>query len=426
MKHYKFHTAERMLTVLLLIALSFIPAMASPAEKLLEEARGKAVAADYAASSKLYGMALAQGADSLVCLQGMADNAMASADYAELLRLAPMIRELDDWMPYTYNYEAQANAALGNIDAAVDNVVTLVDMAGIDNDSYEAMTAVAEKDLAKMAKAFRAQAANDVHDPVWDRSLGTIFTYARLYDRACEAYLEALKRDPGSDADMEMLALLYNQMRQYEQAVYYATKALELNPGEPEYVTNKAVILRNAGRTSDAIALLTKSMRDSEGEASFYISRGMLEAAQGKYQAAVTDYDSALKMEPESPVAWLRKGIALFRMGRKQQARNCFLRVVKLNYSHWSGTALAQAYLGNRKAVDKYIRYGTAQKQRVDNYFSLAAISDVLGRTDQALDFLKLALAENALNPDIVQYDQSLQQVTKTPEFKQLMLAYSR
>ncbi len=391
---------------------------------LLSKARESAAEGDFTASNRHYEDALRAGADSLPCLQAMADNAMAAKDYETVLVLCPMIRSLDDWKPYTYNYQAQANAAKGNIDSAVEDVVTLVDLVGIDNDSYEAMTAVADKDLNKMADGFRQCRSNDVNNPVWSQCLGTIFTYARLYDKACDAYLDALRLDPQSDEDMESLALLYNQMRQYEYALRYSLMAMETNPDNPSYVCNHAIILRNAGRDNEGIAQLTKAMRDTTSYAPLYTYRGLLQASNGKYEAALGDYNAALKIEPQDAPTLLRKGIALTKLGRRKEARKVFEEVVKLDYTHWSGTALAQAYLGNRKAVDEYIKYATAQKQRVDNYFSLAAMSDVLNRPQEALHFLSLALKENALNPDIIQYDQSLVSVKKLPAYKTLMATY--
>lgn len=203
--------------------------------RMLEKARHAANKGDYTGSSRMYRAAMAAGADSLVCLQALADNAMQTGDYESLLQICPQVRELDDWMPYTYNYEAQANAALGNIDSAVNNVVELVYLVGIDNDSYEAMTAVADKNLNAMANRFRAEKTADETNALWDECLGTIFLYARLYDQAADAFLNALKLNPNSDENMETLALLYNQMRMYDEALHYATKAIAMNPAATNY-----------------------------------------------------------------------------------------------------------------------------------------------------------------------------------------------
>lgn len=301
-----------------------------------------------------------------------------------------------------------------------------MDQVGIDNDSYEAMCAVADKDLGVMADGFRSMKADDAENPLWARCLGTIFTYARLYEQATAAYLDALRLDPRSDADMECLALLYNQQREYEKALYYATRAIEANPAAPHYVSNKAVIMRNAGQTAQAIGMLTDCMNDTASYAPFLTDRGMLRACQGDYAGAIRDYDASLDIDPSSAATLLRKGIAQWNLGQKKAARATMRQVVALGYDHWSGTALANAYLGNRRAVEKYISYATGQLRRVDNYLSLAAICSVSGRQAQALDYLSLALRDNALNPDVLQYDQSLQAVRALPAYRTLLASYVR
>lgn len=414
-----------MILAIMMVGISGVSvALPIPAESFLSKAQKAANMGKYRVSSELYTKAMQAGADSLVCLQALADNAMELGDYPEVVRVCPQIRALDPWVPYTYNYQAQANAALGNLDSATNDVLMLVELVGIDNDSYEAMTAVSDCDLNKMANAFRFRKAQETENPVWDRCLGTIFTYARLYDKASEAFLNALKLDPRSDEDMESLALLYNQMRQYETALYYASKAIEVNPSKPDYFNNKAIILRNAGQMTNAVALLDTALSVSPSCASYYTTRGLLRASQGEYAAAIEDYDSSLKAEPQSPATILRKGIALSKIGEKKAAKREFRKVVNMGYNHWSGTALAQAYLGNRRAVDAYIKYATQQKRRVDNYFSMAAMSDVLNRPHQAIKYIELALKENALNPDILQYDLSLNRVKHLSQYHHLVAAY--
>lgn len=403
-----------------------VPATLTP-DSLLARARQSFTAGDYASSAADFNRAMRLGADSVPCLQGLADVAMATADYDALMTICPLLRRTDQWLPYIYNYEAQAATALGQLDTAANRVVQLVYLVGIDNDAYEAMTTVADRDLNLMADRFRQEKGVDPSNPVWDECLGTIFTYARLYNKAVDAYLSALRLDPRSDADAASLAMLYNQMRQYDNALHFAAQAINLNPYYLPYVSDRAVILRNAGKSPDAIAMLSERIdADSASYAPFLIDRGMLLASSGNYPAAVSDYDAALRLEPASAVALLRKGIALKMMNETARADSVFRQVVSLGYRNWSGTALAQAYLGNRQAVDEYIDATLRRQRRADNYFSLAAMSDVLGRTDDALRYIDLALRDNALNPDVIAFDQSLRNVRSLPAFAALMRPYTQ
>lgn len=421
------HAVYYPLCLILFISLHIPAALGAAtgkADKLMMLAQKASNAGDYSGSSRIYNMAMTAGADSLPCLQALADNAMKMHDYVAVVEICPQLRQLGGEMPYTYNYEAQANAAMGNLDLAADKVITLVEMVGIDNDSYEAMTTVAERDLPVMVKTFESEKNSDPRNPLWCECLGTIYANARLYTQAVSAFLDALKLNPDSDTDMETLALLYNQMRDYANALHYATQAITTNPSSVDYVCNKAIIERNAGNLSAGVNTLTNAMSDTMTCVAYLIERGMLYASQGKYKEALNDYDEAIQTDPSSAVAYLRKGILLFKLGERQKADEMFRKVVDSGDTHWSGTALANAYLGNKTAVDKYIDYATTVKNKISNYFSLAAISDVNGEPEKALQYIELALKENTLNPDVIQYDLSLDNVKKLSGFKTLMSAY--
>lgn len=397
------------------------PAGAANPDILISQARQAAEKGDFIRSNSLWNRALNAGLDSLVCLEGLADNALVTGDYEALLDICPKIRALDDEMPFAYNYEAQAAAALGRLDTATARVVDVVKLSGIGNDSFEAMTSVADRDLGAMASAFNSQKAVDGNNPVWDECLGTIYAYSRLYDQAVDAFISALRLDPDNDADAQSLALLYNQLRRYDDALYWCDQALARNPGYEPYVLHRAVILRNQNKQDEAISWLTGAIAADSTSAPLYVNRGMLQASAGRDSRALADYDRALRLNPHSPLAMLRKGISEFNLGHKKTARQCFRKVVDMNYPDWGGTALANAYLGNRNAVEAFIKKAEVGRERADNYFNLAALVDVLGYPDRALDYLRRAISENALNPDIIPFDPSLRNVRATEAYRTLL-----
>jgi tetratricopeptide (TPR) repeat protein len=61
------------------------------------------------------------------------------------------------------------------------------------------------------------------------------------------------------------------------------------------------------------------------------VNRGILNAAMGRNDAALADYNEALARAPELAGAYLNRGAALMQLGRTQDARTDFDRALALN-----------------------------------------------------------------------------------------------
>lgn len=345
--------------------------------------------------------------------RGQSEDAPQSVD----IRLA-----VDSLMALT-----RANLQRDSTLMAADNAVEILYLTGnIDDNVYQAMTAVAEKSLPAMTDRLAEEKSEDAENPVWDECMGMVYSYMQLYDKAVDCFLEALRLDPANHADASTLSLLYNQLRQYTNALFYARMAIELNMGYYPYVDNMAVIMRNAGQTSQAITILDREISLHPDNLQALVTRGMLKNSSGDMEGAADDFDAVLAENPVQPTALLRRGITAFDQGNKEMADDYFRRVVALDLPEWGGTALANAYLGNRAAVNEYISRVEASQKRARNYFNLAAVCDVLGDTAQALDYLGMALREDGLNPDVIPYDPNLRNLRSTPGYAALVAAAAR
>lgn len=320
---------------------------------------------------------------------------------------------LDSLMVLTHT-----NLREGRTVQAADNAVEVVYLVGyINDDVYQAMTSVADRSLPVMTQRLADEKSEDVENPVWDECMGMVYSYMRLYDEAVDCFLEALRLDPFNHADASSLSLLYNQLRQYSNALFYARMAIGLHAGYYPYVENMAIIMRNAGSTPQAIALLDNELVKYPDNMQALITRGMLRNSSGDLTGAAADFDAVLAMDSVQPMALLRRGITAYDQNDKTLADDCFRRVVALNLSGWGGTALANAYLGNRAAVNEYITDVQARQKRVRNYFNLAAVCDVMGDTALARRYLNLALKENGLNPDVIPHDPNLRNLRTMPGY---------
>lgn len=362
-------------------------------------------------------------AESYPTLQQNCDSAFENGDYATVLVLCPEIRESQD-LPYLLSYEAVANAELGRMPEALEKLVRLVDVTNAGADAYMALTRVADKDLGATVNRLSREEKIDNQNPVWPESLGVIYAYYNLYNDAIDCYLRALSLNPSNDADADALAMLYNQLRRYREALSYAELALQLNPDDYSHAETRALVMRNSGDIDGAEQYLSSMIGLDADYAPLYIWRGTLRSNRGDYALAADDFNNALLRDSLGNEAKLRLAISEFDMGNLSRAEHLF-RTVADNSSHlWSGNALACAYLGEKERVEAYREYALEQRRKANYYFTLAALSDIEGDSDAAFNYLRSALAENVLNPDIIDYDSNLRNVKQLAAYKELLDAH--
>jgi tetratricopeptide (TPR) repeat protein len=136
-------------------------------------------------------------------------------------------------------------------------------------------------------------------------------------------------------------------------------------------------------------------------EASDCIARGNAWYAEGDYERAANWYGRAIIAEPALPDAHYRKGIALHRLGKPQEALAALERVIQLDPSdpdplHVAGLVLQQ--LGrHQEAVAVYTKALALSPQWARSHLGRAAAYARLGKTEQSLADLARAIE---LDPD--------------------------
>jgi len=92
-----------------------------------------------------------------------------------------------------------------------------------------------------------------------------------------------------------------------------------------------------------------------------HVNRGILRLRRNQVDAALQDFDTAIRMDPTEPEAYLNKGAALIRVNNAREALPLFTASLERNTSrpelaHY-GRAIANETLGNvREAYDDYRR----------------------------------------------------------------------
>jgi len=110
-------------------------------------------------------------------------------------------------------------------------------------------------------------------------------------------------------------------------------------------------------------ALIRETLTNYEMVAT-HVNRGILHLRRGAMDAAISDFDLAIRMDPHQPEAYLNKGAALLRRENAAEAMSLFTMALERNttrpaLAHY-GRAIANETMGNLNAA--YRDYSEASR----------------------------------------------------------------
>ena len=153
---------------------------------------------------------------------------------------------------------------------------------------------------------------------------------------------------------------LFNQGLQQLQAGNYSAAladfdtALAISPNNPNIWEKRALVLQNLGRyaaalASNKIALSFYSNNIELFSADVWFDLGYEQAIEGDILGALACFDKALELKPDDQEALYSRGIALYDLGRFEEAVACFDKALELkpdDYKAWHNRMLALFNLG--------------------------------------------------------------------------------
>lgn len=190
-----------------------------------------------------------------------------------------------------------------------------------------------------------------------------------------------------------------------QEALRKYDEALQQDPGMPEAHLGRGLVLEHGfGRTAEAEAEYRKAIAARAAYSEAYNNLGQLLARTGRYEEAVKQFDEALAstfyLEPW--VARCNKGLALYRMGRKDEGRAELKTCVTISPRYCAGRReLGRLYLSEgkvkegleelsayvrscEKVPDAHLQLGLAQMKAGDPVAARQAFERCEALADQA------------------------------------------
>ncbi|MFL6207301.1 MAG: tetratricopeptide repeat protein [Pyrinomonadaceae bacterium] len=217
---------------------------------------------------------------------------------------------------------------------------------------------------------------------------GTQYTRAREYDKAVDAYRQAIKLTPNLAAAHLGLGNVYNNMgraadaveplklavrldpdnasahlnlsiayvnlRHGEEALSEAQEAKRLSPNDPRVHNQLGIVLSSSfGRLEEALAAYNEARRLNPNLAYVNHNIGLMNMRLGRYADAVEPFEDAAGLEPTDRDARFFLGEAYTKLGRYDDAINAFTKFLALKpdgYDALTNRAWLYLYAGGHGA----------------------------------------------------------------------------
>ena len=154
----------------------------------------------------------------------------------------------------------------------------------------------------------------------------------------------ALNLDPENPSLWNEKGLAFTGIKQYEDALRAYDRALSLNGQDGGAWANKGDALKALGRPDDAIRAYEESLKHNGGnidvfnrmlelrpmDAMIHHKKGLALSRAARFEEAVKCFDKALELEPRNTAFLSDKGLALDALGRFGDALKCLDKAVDL------------------------------------------------------------------------------------------------
>ncbi|MBI3326575.1 MAG: tetratricopeptide repeat protein [Nitrospinae bacterium] len=162
--------------------------------------------------------------------------------------------------------------------------------------------------------------------------LGISQLESREYLQARLSLEQAVSLDPKQATYRYALGYAYLQLKRFPQAAEAFREALRLNPDFPAAYNALGLALARSGQWGEAIAAYEKVLTFQAYNTPEMVYQNLGEAYfnLGRYQEAEAALATALRYDPDLPLAHYNLGLTLEKRGRVQDARDAYRRALEL------------------------------------------------------------------------------------------------
>jgi tetratricopeptide (TPR) repeat protein len=175
------------------------------------------------------------------------------------------------------------------------------------------------------------------------------------FDRAIHDFDQAIRLSPDDAEAFGYRGIAYDEKGDDKRAVQDFNQAIQLNPNSARFLNSRCWARAILGDLQLALTDCNKSLRLNSNEATFD-SRGLVYLKMQNADAAITDYNAVLAVDPKAPSSLYGRGLAEHMKGNESASQADITAAVKLQsdiaaqFAKWGVPAPAAAVVSTTPA----------------------------------------------------------------------------
>ena len=224
----------------------------------------------------------------------------------------------------------------------------------------------------------------------------------RLYEDAQVSLEKALRLDPTlSEAHLARGLLLWTHANRFphDQAVQSYKRAIQLNPKLDEGHHQLAMVYLHVGMLDKAWAELEQALAINPANTLARFRYGVIDLYRGRYESALAIFNST-PLDKNPSLLTYQKAMALFQLGRIQEARAIVEEYLANNSTDEGGTmmsvkALLHAKAGEAQEAERSIQRAIQTGKTFGHFhhtaYNIASVYALLNKPNEAMQWLQTA-----------------------------------
>lgn len=148
---------------------------------------------------------------------------------------------------------------------------------------------------------------------------GVAYENLGLPEKALADYTESVKLDPTRVDAMNNQGVVLAKLEKYQDAIDTFTRLLDISPDHGLALRNRALSRQDLGKTDEALIDYGKAIEREPKEPVNYLQRGNIYLEKNQLTEAEADYSRAIDLNAQFARAWVNRGIARYRQGKKAE-----------------------------------------------------------------------------------------------------------
>lgn len=357
---------------------------------------------------------------------GLVRNMIRRDNYDEAIDLCNKCKKYDNTYGEIYLFRMQAYDKKGYTDLAIDDAFRYVHYSAEPELSH--IESILKKHLSYSLAKVNGMAIHEPDDIIWNMLRINIYEWGHDYLNAIAEY-NNIEKEYGATQDLYYhRSECYDKIGDTERAIADITKCIEMGNGKDYYaLAQRADIYRGAGFYKEAIADYSMMIEFVPTKAYPYYQRGWCYELSGDDRMAMENYNAGIDVDKSYPYIYLMRGELRLKRGENESANVDFEEILKKDTIAEEGSCRQYAlhFLNrNDEAVEWMEKIIANDPENSGIYYDKACLYARMGKTDEALVALRVALEKGYRSFAHIENDDDIDPIRNLSEFIELINKY--